>query len=618
MHVSTAYVLVHVLILADMSKYLRLAKGCYLYGHYYECVGWCERIAEQSTEQAHKTTAKLLSGKSEFHIYRKMQFQLKRQSQLQLQFTSEYHVQHKRCYQIAKSVIVSLGAALDQNSLSEADERKMLDLTLLDYMTQARLDSGRCLLCLQKRKLCNSHYFPKSLLECFIKGVPTPSNLKVLRPSIEYRGQSKSPKEMVYSMFCNSCENFISKHGESQFRPKFFSQIYDEENPARSATRQEIKYGEWLYYFCLGIIFRGLAISYDEQFINCDKLYSLFQRCRELLCSIAPKEFPHLTSTSPEPIKVAILVNPSHARPMEDSEYPHMTKVLNSLLKYTYVQCPLDSDVISRPHQLHGFMVHFGMINVLVPINPVESKAISNESFVNLNGGVFTVRADEARGKIIPKGIWKSFQCQAVCSENEILEFPDKLAKDIERKEFREPSEVLMKLYRFVDCNKEANEALMRHILASPVPEVAKVINFLPDRFFVRPLHDPSSVHLPPGHAVLVHRNYEIGPNVGETLFLVVGTQKPYPVEKPYVIYHRYEPGLRLNTGFFISSVDLVAQEFLLDTWPKMLKERAEWEVIENILSVCHAILPKLLEEKGIVNCTSLLKHAQHHTENLR
>lgn len=598
-----------------------MAKGCYLYGHYLESVGWCERITKQTTEQENQNTAKFLSGKAKFHVYQKIQLQLKRQSRLQLQFTPEYQAQHKQCYQTAKSVISSLGAALDTSSFDpmlEADERKMLDLALLDYITQARLDPGRCLLCLRKSKLCNSHYFPKSLLECFIRGVATPSNLKVLRPSVEYRGQSKSPKEMVYSMLCASCENFLSKHGESQFRPEFFSQIYDEENPTRSTSRQEIRYGEWLYNFCIGLIFRGIAISYDDQFINCDELYDLFQRCRHLLHGIAPQEFPGLTSTPPEPIQVAILVNPSCGRAVEDSQYPHMTKVLNSLLKYIHVQGPLDSDVISRPHRLHGFIVHFGMINVLVPINPSESKSIPSENFVDPKGGVFIMAADEERGKAIPKGIWKSFQCQAVSSENEILEWPENLAKDIERKEFREPPEVLKKLYRFVESNEEANKALTEHILPSPIPEVVKVINFLPDQFFVRPTHDPSSVHLPPGHAVLVHRNFELAPNVSESLFLAVGTQKPYSLEKPYVIYHRYEPGLQLNTGFFVSTMDLVAQDFLLDTWPKMLKERAEWEVIENILSVCHAVLPTLFEEKGIVNCTSLLMHARHHLQTSR
>lgn len=608
-------------MLTDVSRGLRFAKGCYLYGHYSECVSWCERLTKDLERQEDRNIANNLLGKANFQIYRKIQFQLKKMNQLQLQFSPEYQAQHKRCYEIAKSAIFSLGTALDQNfldPLSKEDERRMLDLALLDYITQARTDPGRCLLCLQKRKLCKSHYFPKAVLERFSRGVATPSDLKIFRPSAEYRGPSKSAKEMVYSMFCTKCENFLSTHGETQFRPQFFSQIYNEADPVQSTAEQEIEYGEWLYQFCLGIIFRGLAISYDEQFINCDKLYGLFQRCRELLRRITPKEFPHLSSTPPDPIQIAILINPSEARAAEDDQYPHMTKVLNSLLNYIYVQGPLDSDTISRPHKLHCFLVHFGMINILVPINVAECKAMSSEHFIDPKGGTYTVPADEDRGKKIPKGMWKSFQCQAVISEKEVIEWPEKLAKDIERKEYREPSEALQKLFRFVESNRKAMKAQGGHILPSPIPDVVKVINFLPDQFLVRPSYDPSSVRLPPGHKILVHRNFELSKDIGETLFLAVGSQKPYSREKPYVIYHRYEPGLQLHTGFFVSPMDVVAQEFLVDTWPKMLKERGEWEVIENILSVCHAVLPQVFDEKGIVNCTSLLKRVQLHMETPR
>ena len=531
---------------------------------------------------------------------------------------------HRKCYQLARSTIDVLGTALDSNLLDpllQGDELKMLDMAMLDYIMEAKGGHDRCLLCLKKARLRKSHYFPRSLLESFCRGVPTPENLKILRS--DCRSLDKSPKQMVHSMFCSSCENLLSKHGETQFQPQFFNQIYDTRDPARPAAEQSITYGEWLYHFCIGIIFRGLAVHHDQSFFNSDVVYKLFRKCRQCLLNIGLQSPSDSTATSAasdqQQPEVAILVNPTRES-SEDFRYGSMRKVLNSPLYYLNVAGPLDSDKRSRPPQMHCFVVHFGVINIVAPLNRAECEALPRECFINSKGGVFLVPADGNRREKIPKGIWRVFQVLAVQSEEEMLVKPAKAAKDYEQKKLREPNEELQELFQLVESRAQAVQALGTpvHVLPSPIPEAPKVIDFLPDKFLVSPKHDPSSVHLPPDHTILVHRNFSLGNDVGETLFLAVGKGGQYSLEKPYLIYHRHEPGLQLHTGFFVSPVDLVAHEFLPSECPKDLMERVEWEIIENVRAVCHVVLPQVLSEKGIVNCTSLLKRIQCHAQTLR
>ena len=44
-----------------------------------------------------------------------------------------------------------------------------------------------------------------------------------------------------------------------------------------------IDYGEWLYCFALGIVFRSLINEAVTSFANEDEIYTLFIHCRKLL-----------------------------------------------------------------------------------------------------------------------------------------------------------------------------------------------------------------------------------------------------------------------------------------------------------------------------------------------
>ena len=552
-----------------------------------------------------------------------------------MKFTQEYQVLHKECYGLARSAIDLLGETLDKavlNPLEDCEGMRMLDLLLMDYVVEEGKDTGRCFLCLQKRKLRKSHYFPKSLLDEFTKGLVVPDDRKLFNSTSGFanHGVSKSSKQMVLSLFCDSCEGHLARYGETQFKPQFFWKIYDEADPNRYTIEQKIAYKEWLYQFCIGVVFRGIIINYDDICINNSQLYLLLQRCRQIICSFSPKSFPFYSPESLDRLQVAIFINPSEARP-QDYQYPYMVKVLNTVLEYMYLQCPLYGDVLSRPHRVHCFMIHFGMINIVVPVESSEFTGVPIDNMISPEGGVFLVAADKERADKLPLGIWKNFQCLALASEKEILAKSERDVQAFEAKKLHEPNEAMKKTFRLIDSSKKAFAAFADQILklsesscdtattaisTSTSGEVRR-FDFLPDQFVIRPPHSPSSVHLPQGHRIIIHRNYYSNDKKesGMTIFLAVGEKAPYSLEKPYLIYHHYENNININVGFFVSPVDLSAQDFLPDMWTKELKEKLVWNVIESIREVCHEMLAETLQIKGILNCSSLLKRVQSHKQ---
>lgn len=604
MSLSSIIILLH----EDTSRLSKYAEACYLYAHYSECVRLCEELVKTLNSQEDLNRTKYLMGKANFNVYQKEKFQLKKHDQAERQHMQEYQELHKKCYQTAKSVIGLLGTALD-NGLLCPEGSKMLDVAMLDYITGTKGNNcGRCLLCHQKRKLRKSHFFPKALLETLSKGTSKPLDHKIFRHSHDYYGPSKSAGELYYEMFCSSCENLLSKHGETQFNPQFFFKIYDQSNPEQPTAAQDIEYGEWLYQFCIGLVFRGLAINYNDIYINGDEVYSLFYKCRLLLSHINAQNFPHIESRPPENVKVAVLMNPSKL--FDQDTQPNMSKVLTSeIINYMSIQSALDDDVISRPHRLHAFAVHFGMINVLVSIEPGELN-VSREFIINPEGGSFPVLADKERGAKLPKGIWKAFQVKAVQNDTEIIQISDRVAREFGHKKIEQPSELHRALFPIKSEIKAAEAAM--HVKPSSIPEAIKIGNFLPDQFIIRPFH-AKTVSLPAGHRILVHRSYNLGEGIGDTLFLAVGSDEVYSLDKPYALYHHYEPGLQLHYGNFVSPFNLEARESLLDRKPKTMLKGPEFDLVENFRSICRIMLPQILGEKGIANCMSLLKRIQSH-----
>ena len=537
-----------------------------------------------------------------------MQFELEKEKRLQRHYTAPYRAKHKQCYEKAKVAIGKLGAAMDGNFLEKKEEElRMLDMAMIDYLQETN-KLERCLLCRKHTKLLKSHYFPKSLLKDFVSGMKSADDQKVLIPHVDYQGASKSPKEIVYFMFCHECKEYLSKHGETQFRPEFFSRMYDPTNPLQRKAEQCIEYGDWLYEFCLGIILRGLAVYRKNYMINSEQVHDLFHKCRHFLRNPDSKH-----DDSPA---VALFISPPEASPEISGDVSN-PGVVQAFVTYWHLYSRLDGSPQQGPPSLHSFVVHFAEINIVALLNEGDIQWVPKECLIMRKGGTYTVPDEGSRWQKTPQGIIDRLQRLAKEIDELYLRLGAKIQEEFDRKRerLRDVPSHLRETFLIYGCGEGA-EADRERQLPKPVkPLSGRVhVNLLPEQFVVRPHYDydKSSVHLPDGHHILFHVSFEDSHHTGDTIFLAVGSGGPYSLERPYLIHHHYKPQLQIEVGYFVSPADFSAQEFLPDKWPKQsLKDNTASQFIENSQSQCQERLLKLLEARGFINWASLLKHIQ-------
>jgi len=584
----------YLIVFLGTSSLLNYAGSLYKYGYYTECLNTCEMIADSdlTTEQQHYKTK--TRGKANFQIYRKEQYQLEKQADLRKIYSKSGQIQYKECYQKAKATISQLGAACDNGLLETDEELQMLDIAMIDYMLSTN-SLDRCLLCRKKAKLQKSHYFPKALLEEFCQGFSAPTNLKILRPSASHTGSDMSPKEFTFLMLCSSCELLLNKYGESQFYLQFFKQIYDTNVPSSVKGKQIIKYDEWLYFFCIGIIFRIIAVYHNEQFFNKNELLDLFRICRELLLSI-----PHIADCPHKP-NVAILLSPQDAEngPMS------MTQALNPIASYLMIP-----DFSFYSSMLQCIVIRIGIINIVYVLDGGRHDTpIPEEYFINPNGGLYHVLGAHFRQAKIPANIWRVFELIAIQKTENYLNWPSKAADSLAKKKLQKPLEEAQDMFQLETNGNDQpshREAATYHIRPSPDVSVPIVLNFLPEEFIISPTYDKSQLFLPDNHKVVFHATNKVN-SLEITVFLVVGLGSPYSFNKPYVIYHSSSPGMQFSVGFFISAENFTVLELLPDKKPKLLLRDTHIRSVEEAKLAIPTIMNDAFTDKGVDSYGSLI-----------
>ena len=305
---------------ADMPEFY--IEECYLNGYYNECVSECESFLKTSSlnESSELRTAVMLTqGKALFHIY------CTEQEILRKQHVPKNLTRHSACYSNTKLAINLLGSLLDKDLLNDEGSR-ILDLCMIDYIHQTNQSCQRCLLCRKKGKLKKSHIWPKAILEDFSSGVEMPDSRRVLLVSWQSQNKYLTPKEVTFYMFCESCEGLLSRHGETQFVPKFFRQIYDVSVTEKPQSAFSIEYGNWLYEFCVGIIFRGIAQRNMLKFVNSEEIYEVLTLCRSFLleCSSDISD----SALKVRELDICIMISPTEAKG-KDTESGFINRVLN-------------------------------------------------------------------------------------------------------------------------------------------------------------------------------------------------------------------------------------------------------------------------------------------------
>lgn len=412
----TFYIILHFVDPVDLLTY---ARGCYQYQKYRECSAVAEqivkRVREDKLEQSMANEANLLNGKSLYFAYQNEQhmFLKTRSSQPIKQVESLKN----ECYEKAKRAIFLLGIAHDLGFLDEEGSR-CLDFAMIDYLRETNNLSNcqRCLLCRKRSKVRRSHIYPKSILKKIARDLMEGHDHKVFT-HVPGKVVTRSAGGLSFGMLCTQCEQCLSQNGEEQFAKQIHSRICINRKVVQSQLK--LQYGSWLYDFCIGIIFRSMAIC--DQFVRFGTddhtLYKLFTDCRKHLLSLptksqggdkTPKPKTTASPYSPpgSPLPIFFLVNPTLDVPPDESKLGYLSDALITP-GTSFILVDLHNGEVLHD-QSPSILVHFDRMNILVPLQPFSTPS-SLPYKIEPSGGELVVPEEYERWQVIPTGIWKIF-----------------------------------------------------------------------------------------------------------------------------------------------------------------------------------------------------------------
>ena len=256
------------------------------------------------------------------------------------------------------------------------------------------------------------------------------------------------------------------------------------------------------------------------------------------------------------------------------------------------------------------FVAHIGILNVIVD---VESVMPSLTHSIDPEGGVYIVPSESERNQFIPPDVKEVIYTSAEQLEIHSTTMPQKLRDCHWTKGLiKSPQADYEQTFMVHPAQKKDTINLKQQgVKPSQDPNKTKVMNFLPRGFKIE--RNFGSVQLPPGHHVLLHCEHVRSKykdancfDKGITLFLAIGDgSKKYPADQPYVIYHKYDPGMYFNMAVFVSKDDLSVLNVVTDDKPQPIAQRLceDSHFRENI----HFTLKTAMHRTGYSSLKSLL-----------
>lgn len=292
----------------------------------------------------------------------------------------------------------------------------------------------------------------------------------------------------------------------------------------------------------------------------------------------------------------------------DELKYGRLNFVLTATLEWHFGRYNLTSGEhdVSSPLNAHYFLIHIGMINVLVKLSPSTSCQIPECFRLNVKGGLYHIFPEKNRSELIPLGVWSLLYDEAKDYEKELFEKGDtnlKITPDMEQTNKMKMFEIMSGTFKELSFTKQ-------EIQPSPSPTSPKIFNLLPTGFKILRHSDSennSNVFiLPQGHLPMAHQRFMINDSTEETIFICIGQNDSFKLTKPYVIWHNFRPGLEFSIGFFINPCDLSLTEVVGDS--KALQTPATKASLVATKDKIAAIVPKLLLDRGILKLESLIK----------
>ena len=366
--------------------------------------------------------------------------------------------------------------------------------------------------------------------------------------------------------------------------------------PHHLSQSKNIVYDRWLYLFCVGVVFRGIAYISRKSYVNSNELYDLFVKCRECLLKA-----PHIDNVANLPT-VEILISPSLPN-VGDEKHGFIHLAMRMLYQFTIGVTDLQNGTFSFPQKAHFVLAQVGIINILVKLSPSRDIPAPPGCVISSSEGVqvYHVPASEERYSLCYQGIWEVIHSTA----QELMEAWWQRPKQFCPQETHGPPDDVMDLYNIEGSGFTDLHALDGKILAAqPSSLQPTTLDFLPEGF-----HLDSSLHtvrFPDGHRIVSHKYFYEEP-IKSVYFIAIGQTGVYSANKPYAVVHFSSPGLVIKVGFFIDIKELVALDFLPDRNTREMLQ--DIKVIEKIRNELHTNLFLILQEKGFCSLILLLEY---------
>lgn len=549
------------------------AEGCYMCKKYAECFKLVSWVCQISDDEEVLKRALDLKGKALYYVFKYEKRSLKKNDS-RLAITS--------CYNKAREAINLLGLTID-SGVDKVAER-LLDQVHFDYIRKTRSpDLVRCLLCRKKRQLMASHVWPNSVLKHLLKCMCSPEKRVFSVPWKDY-GSLQTSKQMTFPMLCGDCEQLLG-HCENKFKVKFFSKLYDPDDCyAKLAKPQSFEYGEYLYRFCLSIIFRALPLVDTDisQKGNADDIYSLFTTCRELLLK------RDISNELNKP-SIALFVSPT-SLPDGVPGVPMIDRILHSPGMIFLSPWSLDDGTV-----FHGkasfLLASLGVLNLIVSLDPQSPLLLPPTNMISPKGGILFFPEDCKRFYAMPVGVWKIFESAATSYSKQIFQLPLKLVKsqDWVRRELGDLQDMLLAF--------KPNEN-----------EGETILTLLPNDFNVSKAFDLGRrFWLPAGHRILLHMNVSVDFREA-SIFLAVGADScvdcQFSGNNPYIILMLRVPGYIVCIGYLVSQNKAATTKCLVGSEDKPMLPVIETKY--KTKSIADTLLPKLLQLRGFSSMEAL------------
>ena len=511
---------------------------------------------------------KLILGKSLYYIHKNTS----KFSPADKEVSAPSHRKKKLLPNI-KKVILTLGLLLDENAIDE-EGSKVLDLAMIEYIriTNNLNACKRCLLCRSKSQLKSSHVIPFFILAGYAKGMRASSSKKVYS-SFDSTGEYEefTSRQAAWWMLCGKCEGILSG-GESYFAKEIFHVMYKTSDVSNPTKEVKIVYSKWLYQFMAGLAFRALAINTKgiEGFLNDTSLYKIFVDLRKFLLSAGNVFVDHP--------QLAIFVNPLSVSPTDSAI---SSICINRMLNLPGFMALLENDEKLNfrriPRIANFLLVHIGIVNVVATI-PGGNFTLPECSLINPQSGVFIIPPESVRFEKLPSAVWESLVLTAQMIESLDIQITQQRLQACNLSELQS-SATLEEVFGITQAVTSDKEFVKSHgFQPSPDPNFPKIFDFLPQNIKLKRAN-LNGLILPEGHRFLLHQTLasKIDKQGEVTYFLCVGNDEDingdYPKNKPYIVWHRFMPGLHINYGFFISCVDCSPESMLPDKHSKVYAE---------------------------------------------